>query len=128
MKRSALSWLSGGLAVALLVTFTSAPADAGAVGGPKRFRGTLGGKDKVDIHYVTFKGGEEARIDVEVEGKNADVNLRVIDTVTDRVVAEDRRADDDCFVRFTPRETRKYAIKLINVREKVRPRYTMKTN
>lgn len=127
MKGSAMCWLGYGLAVGLIVAITSAPALAGAKGGPKKFSGMLGGKDKVDSIDVIFIGGETATVTVNVEGKNADVDLRVLDS-RGETVARDQRADDDCSVSFVPKQTGKYTIKIVNFRERVRSRYKGTTN
>jgi len=100
----------------------------GAPGGPKVIPGTMLGRDDYDVFRITFRGGEPAEIMVRVEPSIADVDLRVIDGQTGRVVAQDRRPNDDCFVRFYPDSTKQYIVELRNYRRNINVRYNLYTN
>jgi hypothetical protein len=113
--------------MAALVKSQISERSKGALHGPVVREGHLGGPNTVDTFVVPFRGGEEAVINIR-NTTRADIDLYVYDDDAGNLVARDRRADDDCRVRFYPRGTRRYRIELRNFTPNRRAHYVMFTN
>lgn len=100
----------------------------GASRGPRVITGTLSGTDRRDTYSISFRGGEEAVIIVNNRTNRGDIDLFVQDD-NGRIVARDRRRDDDASVRFFVRRPQHYQVFLRNFNPSVRTlRYTLTTN
>ena len=59
------------------------------------------GKGQYEVFMVRFEGGKLAKVGVQNAG-TADLDIRVIDPATLKVVAQDLSTDNDAHVKFTP--------------------------
>jgi hypothetical protein len=71
-------------------------------------------KEKGKGHVtLTFEGGKKAKITVKSTGKG-DVNLFIHDSAK-KVVAKDDSPGPDCEIDFTPKESGKYTLEVVNL-------------
>jgi hypothetical protein len=82
----------------------------GAKGGPRAFNGKVN-KDlhEGDTYLITFVGGDPAQITVNNTTNAGDIDLFVYDKAG-KLVAFDRRTDDDCAAMFFPSTTQQYKV------------------
>jgi len=99
----------------------------GAVRGPVVRYGTVGRGDRQDTFTIRFKGGEPAVIIVNNQSNRGDIDL-VVENDEGRVVAQDRRSDDDATVTFFPRGTHTYYVKVKFFAGRGALRYKLTTN
>lgn len=100
------------------------PKERGAIGGPKR--GTTEVKSYgTDVVNLRFKGGENAVITVTGDG-DTDLDLFVYDE-SGNLVGSDTGGSDDCRVRFFPKWSGVFKIKIKNLGN-VYNHYTLVTN
>lgn len=120
------------VATALILTAGAAlfvvPAivEAGRVGGPLVIEGSAH-PDDYDVYTAKFQGGRLARVRVQNAGR-ADLDVKIIDPATLRVVAQDLRTNTDATVTFTPPRTREYVILVHNYSRTLSARYVLFTN
>lgn len=89
----------------------SGSATLGAVGGPKINSDRVLGRS-VDSYFVSFRGGEVARIAVIGDG-DTDLDLFVYDENGEEIV-KDIDLTDRCLVQWTPKWTGKYRVRILN--------------
>lgn len=106
------------------ITLSVAAARAGAVGGPKGSVTTVAPHGS-DIYEVGFRAGEPAVVVVRGDG-DTDLDLYIYDE-NGNLVASDTDDTDDCMVRWVPRWTGRFVIKVVN-RGSVDNRYQIQTN
>lgn len=90
------------------------PGWAGAVNGPRKDCLTVSGKTYHTI-AVWFVGGEEARVALVGDG-TADLDLYVY-SEDGQLVASDEDATATCLARWTPPQTGRFTIKIVNCAE-----------
>ena len=95
----------------ILLMSSLAPSFAGAIPGPKRDRFRLCA-NCYDRWQVSFRGGEMAEVFVSGDG-DTDLDLYVYDS-NGNLIASDEDDSDDCYVRWTPRWTGRFIIKVVN--------------
>jgi hypothetical protein len=100
------------------------PDDRGALGGPKR-ASTEVKAYATDVITVRFKGGENAVVAVSGDG-DTDLDLYIYDE-NGNLVGADTNGLDDCKVRFSPKWTGTFKIKVKNLGN-VYNRYLLVTN
>lgn len=66
-----------------------------------------------DTHEFTFRKGVKVTINVRGDG-DTDLDLYVYD-LNDKLIAKDDDLTDNCVVAFTPEETAKYRVKVVNL-------------
>jgi hypothetical protein len=85
-------------------------------------RGTAGGSkygcyraraSSTDVFTITFRAGEVAQIGVSGDG-DSDLDLYIYDE-RGNLIASDTDAGDDCFVRWTPRWTGPFQVRVRNL-------------
>jgi hypothetical protein len=103
-----------------------AVVEAGRVGGPLVTEGSAH-PDDYDVYTAKFEGGKLARVRVQNAGR-ADLDIKIIDPATLRVVAQDLRTNADATVTFTPPRTREYVILVHNYSRTMSARYVLFTN
>lgn len=114
------------LALGTMLTLGSAASFAGKVGGPTMIQG-FATPDDYDTYSLRFEGGRIAH--VIVKGNHlADLDIKVIDPVTLRVIAQDLRPAADGRVTFLPNRTREYIVLIHNFSRDRGTRYTLHTN
>lgn len=96
----------------------------GAVGGPRRTVQTLYANRYI-TYNCNFVAGRTAEIAVSGDG-DTDLDLYVYDS-NGNLIASDRDYTDDCYVRWYPRWTGRYIIKIVN-NGGVANRFVMVTN
>jgi hypothetical protein len=111
-------------AVGLAVSALTPSVQAGAVGGPKGRKAVVRAF-ATDTYVVRFVGGELAMVGVEGDG-DTDLDLYVYDE-TGKLVVADEDDTDLCLVRWTPRWTGTFTIRVVN-RGAGSNRYTILTN
>lgn len=114
------------LTVGAAVLAAPAVSEAGRVGGPLVLEGSAH-PDDYDVYTAKFVGGQLARVKVQNAGR-ADLDIKIIDPVTLRVVAQDLRTNNDAVVQFTPPRTREYIILVHNYSRTLSARYVLVTN
>lgn len=115
------------LTAAVVVTclvLTAVAVQAGAVGGPRRHIDVVAAYS-IDTYHVAFRGWESAYVVVSGDG-STDLDLYVYDA-NDNLIAADTDPSDDCVVRFTPRWTGSFTIRIVN-RGPFANRYLLATN
>ena len=78
-----------------------------------------------DVFKRTFFGGESATVSVIGDG-DTDLDVYVYDE-NNNLIAKDDGPTDNCFVRWTPKWTGKFTIRVVN-RGRVFNRYRIATN
>ena len=116
MKRFAL--------VTAIVVAASTSALAGRYPSPSVTRERVNA-GAVDVYQVVFVGERTAEVAVRGDG-DTDLDLYVYDENGNQIVKDDD-STDRCFVRFTPRWTGKFTVRVVN-RGSVYNNYTMATN
>lgn len=101
-----------------------AEATRGAMGGPKYAYGKVYAKNYT-YYYQKFWADEIAEVAVSGDG-DTDLDLYVYDE-NGNLIASDTDYTDDCYVRFAPRWTGTFAIKIVN-RGNVFNNYAIVTN
>lgn len=99
-------------------------AHRGAVNGPSKTYETVRAGD-TDIYRISFVAGYLAEILVSGDG-DTDLDLYVYDT-NGNLIESDTDYTDDCYVRWVPRWTGSFIVKIVN-RGRVYNRYVMLTN
>jgi hypothetical protein len=99
----------------------------GAVGGPQTRRGELKGRDRQDSFTIRFNGGAHARIYINNVRKRGDINLAIFDS-SGKLVASDRRLDDDARATFWVRRTQSYRIVIKQAGGRGELNYRLTTN
>ncbi len=97
--------------IAMLIFGATAPGFAGPVGGRKYTRTSVRANGE-DVFYVTFRGGELARVALSGDG-DTDLDLYVYDE-NGSLIARDDDSSDDCYVSWTPRWTGSFKIRVVN--------------
>ncbi len=128
MKKIATTMLNRGrlrltlsLMVTVLILTTSVPSFAQQI----YLRSDVVAPHSTNIYHWTFVGRELEVLFVSGDG-DSDIDLYVYDE-NGNLVAKDDDYSDDCLVRFTPRWTGRFTIKVVN-RGKYANRYTIGTN
>lgn len=85
----------------------------GRVGGPLLMRAVKLPARSTHTYSISFRGGEEAVILVEGDG-DTDLDLFVYDE-NDNLVGSDTDRTDLCLVRWTPRWTGKFTVRVVNL-------------
>jgi hypothetical protein len=114
------------LAVGTILSVASATSFAGRVGGPMKITGHAS-PDDYDVYTVRFQANRMAHIYVKSLNR-ADLDVRVIDPVTGRTVAQDVRAAADAHVDFTPGRTREFIVVVHNYNKTRGTGYVLSTN
>ena len=96
----------------------------GAVGGPSRTVEYVNG-NSTDSYNISFVEGYVAEIFVSGDG-DTDLDLYVYDS-NGNLIASDTDYTDDCYVRWIPRWTGRFIVKIVN-RGPVYNKYVMLTN
>ena len=96
----------------------------GAVNGPSKTYETVRAGD-TDTYRISFVAGYLAEILVSGDG-DTDLDLYVYDS-NGNLIASDTDYTDDCYVRWVPRWTGSFIVKIVN-RGRVYNRYVMLTN
>ena len=114
------------LAIAALLALTATPffANAGNVNGKTYTKETVKAYS-TDNYTVTFRGSEEAVVAVDGDG-DTDLDLYVYDE-NGNLVGSDTDSTDTCVVKWTPKWTGKFTIRVQN-RGSVYNRYEIATN
>lgn len=99
-------------------------AHRGSVNGPSRHYDSVNG-NSTDTYQISFVANELAEILVSGDG-DTDLDLYVYDS-NGNLIASDRDYSDDCYVRWVPRWTGRYIVKIVN-RGPVYNRYALLTN
>lgn len=99
-------------------------AHRGAVNGPSKTYETVRAGD-TDIYRISFVAGYLAEILVSGDG-DTDLDLYVYDS-NGNLIESDTDYTDDCYVRWVPRWTGSFIVKIVN-RGRVYNRYVMLTN
>lgn len=99
-------------------------AHRGAVNGPARHYDTVNG-NSTDTYHISFIANELAEILVSGDG-DTDLDLYVYDS-NGNLIEKDTDYSDDCYVRWVPRWTGKFIIKIVN-RGPVYNKYVLLTN
>lgn len=82
----------------------------GVIGGPRSWTGRVDAKyDKNDQVYLEYRGGQQGTVRVTNTTNAGDIDLFVYD-LDNRLVASDRRTDDDAFVSFYVPKNSRYRI------------------
>jgi hypothetical protein len=110
-------------AVAILAS-TLSSAHAGGVSGPTRTVEQVKA-NMTDVYKLSFIAGEQATVDVKGDG-DTDLDLYVYDS-SDNLITKDEDYTDHCVVKWTPKWTGKFTIKIKN-RGGVPNDYVMTTN
>jgi hypothetical protein len=108
--------------VALFLTVQG--VEAGRIGGPGKTV-TKVNANSTDKFDVKFEGGKLARVEVRGDG-DTDLDLYIYDE-EGTVVTKDDDNTDHCIVTWTPSNTMKYTIRVVN-RGRVYNQYTITTN
>lgn len=126
MIRKTLMGTMAVLAVGTIMSVMPATSFAGRVGGPTVIQNTAT-PDDYDTYTIRFEGGRMAH--VTVKSMNcADLDIKVIDPVTLRVIAQDLRPAHDGRVSFMPARSREYIILIHNFSRDRGTRYSLHTN
>ena len=96
----------------------------GAVGGPKRHVDYVNGRS-YDTYSCSFVEGRLAEVGLSGDG-DTDLDLYVYDS-NGNLIASDTDYSDDCYVRWVPKWTGRYTIKIVN-RGPVYNKYIILTN
>ena len=99
-------------------------AQRGAVNGPSRHYDTVNG-NSTDTYNISFIANSLAEIVVSGDG-DTDLDLYVYDS-NGNLIAKDDDYTDDCYVRWCPRWTGRFIVKIIN-RGPLYNRYVILTN
>jgi len=126
MLRKSIYTLTALLAVGTIVAVLPVESFAGRIGGPMRITGTAAPND-YDVYTARFQAGRVAHIYVK-SMNTADLDVKIIDPVTLRVVAQDLRPARDAHVDFVPNATREYIIVIHNFSQNRGTAYTLTTN
>lgn len=113
----------------LLAVIDNIDADAkggqrGSINGPSRHFDTVNGKS-IDTYSINFIAGELAEILVSGDG-DTDLDLFVYDS-NGNLIAKDDDYSDDCYVRWVPKWTGRFIVKIVN-RGPVYNNYVIATN
>jgi hypothetical protein len=92
-----------------LVTLAHAPADAGAIPGPRAVREQVLAGD-TDVYHVWFEGGELAIVRAVGDG---DIDMEILDA-NGLLIASDYEDDQVPVCTFTPRRTGLFTIRIVN--------------
>lgn len=104
------------------------PVNAGAIPSPRTITGYVdAGYDKTDSFFIDFKGGASARITVSNLSNKGDIDLLVYD-LDNRLIASDRRTDDDAQVTFSPSRTTRCRVVVKAFAGNTPLRYRLTTN
>lgn len=112
------------LIAAVTAGLFSAAADAGATGGPK-YSNDVVRAHSTDSYTIYFHGGELARVAVRGDG-DTDLDLYIYDE-NGNLIARDTGRTDYCVVRFRPRWTGRFTVRIKNL-GRVYNRYRLETN
>ena len=99
-------------------------AKAGAEPGPQVSNTSVLARG-ADRYTIVFRSGEAARVFVKGDG-DTDLDLYVYDE-NGNLIGEDTDSTDTCLVRFRPKWTGKFIIRVVN-RGNVYNRYRLSTN
>lgn len=99
-------------------------AQRGSINGPSRHYDSVDG-NSADIYNISFVTNELAEILVSGDG-DTDLDLYVYDS-NGNLIEKDTDYSDDCYVRWVPRWTGRYIVKIVN-RGPVYNRYVILTN
>lgn len=99
-------------------------AQRGAVNGPSRHYDSVNG-NSTDTYNISFVANELAEILVSGDG-DTDLDLYVYDS-NGNLIASDTDYTDDCYVRWVPKWTGRFIVKIVN-RGPVYNRYVILTN
>lgn len=130
LLNEAKAWAKDDQALLAMIEAEIAKPDAkpagtmGRVGGPGRTVTSVEARS-IDTFTIVFRGGEEASIVVDGDG-DTDLDLFVYDENGNEIVRDDDRTDT-CVVRWTPRWTGKFTVRVANL-GRVYNRYVMVTN
>ena len=108
------------------ITALPGTSEAGRVGGPM-VREVFIGKGQYEVFMVRFEGGKLAKVGVQNAG-TADLDIRIIDPATLKVVAQDLSADNDAHVKFMPPVTKDYLVLVHNFSTNKSAKYVLFTN
>lgn len=100
------------------------PQSRGAVGGAKVHTDTVQ-PGTIDNYTIAFRGGEAAAVGISGDG-DTDLDLFVYDE-NGNLIGSDTDRSDDCIVRWSPRWTGPFRIKIKNL-GRVYNRYVLVTN
>ncbi len=112
------------LFVSVIVSVTTFPVHAGSVDGARKRVGTVQGF-KVQTYKLAFNPGEPAIVRVQGDG-DTELSLVILDPKGKRVAA-DSNSSDKLSVRWTPKNSEPYQIKIYN-RGGVPNRFLLRTN
>ncbi|MFO1032394.1 MAG: hypothetical protein U1F60_15035 [Planctomycetota bacterium] len=123
---AAILLLSASLTLAPIAANPASSLDAapGRVGGPGEITTRVEAHD-TDQYEIRFHGEELAQIIVRGDG-DTDLDLYVYDE-NDNLIASDTDSTDVCVVRWTPRWTGNFRVRVKNL-GRVYNRYTLTTN
>ena len=110
--------------VVTCVALSALAVQAGAVGGLIRHWDAVA-PYSTDTYHISFRGGEVAYVFVSGDG-DTDLDLYVYDA-NGNPIAADTDYSDDCVVRFVPRWTGSFTIRIVN-RGPFANRYLLATN
>lgn len=96
----------------------------GSVNGPSRHYDSVNG-NSTDTYHISFIANELAEVLVSGDG-DTDLDLYVYDS-NGNLIAKDADYTDDCYVRWVPKWTGKFIVKIVN-RGPVFNRYVILTN
>ena len=112
------------LAIAVIAGISSLVAQAGALGG-EQVSNTVVKAHSTDRYTIYFKSGEIGQVFVKGDG-DTDLDLYVYDE-NGNLIASDTDSSDTCLVRFCPKWTGKFIIRVVNLGG-VYNRYRLTTN
>ncbi|MBM3993876.1 MAG: hypothetical protein FJ303_06960 [Planctomycetes bacterium] len=114
------------LAVGAIIAAVPSESYAGRVGGAITIQGHAA-PDDYDTYTIRFQGGRLAHVFVKSINR-ADLDIKIIDPVTLRVVAQDLRSNPNAHVDFIPDRTREYIVLIHNFSRDRGTRYVLHTN
>ena len=112
-----------GLVLAAMVSVLGS-VQADSVRGPSTTLESVKAK-ATDVYTLSFVGGQQAKLSVIGDG-DTDLDVYVYDE-NGNLIAKDDGPTDNCFVRWTPKWTGKFTIRVVN-RGRVFNRYRIGTN
>ena len=112
------------IALLTLMAATTSAVRAGSIGGPKITREIVL-PESTDSYVIAFRADDLAAVVVSGDG-GTDLDLYVYDG-NGNLIAKDDDETDDCAVRWSPRWTGKFRIRVVN-RGSLPNKYTIASN
>jgi hypothetical protein len=101
-------------------------SEAGRVGGPL-VRELSIAPGQYEVFMVRFEGGKLAKVGVQNAG-SADLDIRIVDPASLKVLAQDLRTNNDARAQFVPTATKEYMVIVHNYTKNKGAEFVLFTN